>query len=309
MMDNLYHVPVLCKEVAELLITDIEGIYIDGTLGGGGHTGYILQILSPRAICIALDLDTEAIDFAKKRLKQYKNISFFQSNFRDTEQILSGADILSADGLLLDLGVSSHQINEADRGFSYLLDGQIDMRMNMNEITSARDLLNKEGVEELSDIFYHFGEERNARKIARLIVAQREKEPFIHAGQLRAILNKTSHPRYVIKSYARVFQALRIAVNNELDNLKYVLQSSLKFIKPGGRIAVITYHSLEDRIVKNFFREKANPCVCPPDFPECVCGLKPQIKIITRRPVKPSEQEIKENSRARSALLRVGEIL
>ena len=309
MMDNLYHVPVLCKEVAELLITDIEGIYIDGTLGGGGHTGYILQILSPRANCIALDLDTEAIDFAKKRLKQYKNISFFQSNFRDTEQILSGADILSADGLLLDLGVSSHQINEADRGFSYLLDGQIDMRMNMNEITSARDLLNKEGVEELSDIFYHFGEERNARKIARLIVAQREKEPFIHAGQLRAILNKTSHPRYVIKSYARVFQALRIAVNNELDNLKYVLQSSLKFIKPGGRIAVITYHSLEDRIVKNFFREKANPCVCPPDFPECVCGLKPQIKIITRRPVKPSEQEIKENSRARSALLRVGEIL
>jgi len=309
MMDNLYHVPVLCKEVAELLITDIEGIYIDGTLGGGGHTGYILQILSPRANCIALDLDTEAIDFAKKRLKQYKNISFFQSNFRDIEQILSGADILSADGLLLDLGVSSHQINEADRGFSYLLDGQIDMRMNMNEITSARDLLNKEGVEELSDIFYHFGEERNARKIARLIVAQREKEPFVHAGQLRAILNKTSHPRYVIKSYARVFQALRIAVNNELDNLKYVLQSSLKFIKPGGRIAVIAYHSLEDRIVKNFFREKANPCVCPPDFPECVCGLKPQIKIITRRPVKPSEQEIKENSRARSALLRVGEVL
>ena len=309
MMDNLYHVPVLCKEVAELLITDIEGIYIDGTLGGGGHTGYILQILSPRANCIALDLDTEAIDFAKKRLKQYKNLSFFQSNFRDIEQILSGADILSADGLLLDLGVSSHQINEADRGFSYLLDGQIDMRMNMNEITSARDLLNKEGVEELSDIFYHFGEERNARKIARLIVAQREKEPFVHAGQLRAILNKTSHPRYVIKSYARVFQALRIAVNNELDNLKYVLQSSLKFIKPGGRIAVIAYHSLEDRIVKNFFREKANPCVCPPDFPECVCGLKPQIKIITRRPVKPSEQEIKENSRARSALLRVGEVL
>ena len=309
MMDNLYHVPVLCKEVAELLITDIEGIYIDGTLGGGGHTGYILQILSPRANCIALDLDTEAIDFAKKRLKQYKNLSFFQSNFRDIEQILSGADILSADGLLLDLGVSSHQINEADRGFSYLLDGQIDMRMNKSEITSARDLLNKESIEELSDIFYYFGEERNARKIARLVVAQREKEPFVHAGQLRAILNKTSHPRYVIKSYARVFQALRIAVNNELDNLKYVLQSSLKFIKPGGRIAVIAYHSLEDRIVKNFFREKANPCVCPPDFPECVCGLKPQIKIITRRPVKPSEQEIKENSRARSALLRVGEVL
>ena len=309
MMDNPYHVPVLCKKVAELLITDIDGIYIDGTLGGGGHAGYILQILSPRANYIALDLDAEAIGFAKKQLKQYKNISFFQSNFRDTEQILSGAYIPSADGLLLDLGVSSHQINEADRGFSYLLDGQIDMRMNKNEITSARDLLNKEGVEELSDIFYHFGEERNARKIARLIVAQREKEPFVHAGQLRAILDKTSHPRYVIKSYARVFQALRIAVNNELDNLKYVLQSSLKFIKPGGRIAVIAYHSLEDRIVKNFFREKANPCVCPPDFPECVCGLKPQIKIITRRPVKPSEQEIKENSRARSALLRVGEVL
>ena len=309
MMDNPYHVPVLCKEVAELLITDISGIYIDGTLGGGGHAGYILQILSSRANYIALDLDTEAIDFAKKRLKQYKNISFFQSNFRDTEQILSGADISSADGLLLDLGVSSHQINEADRGFSYLLDGQIDMRMNKSEITSARDLLNKESVEELSDIFYHFGEERNARKIARLVVAQREKKPFIHAGQLRAVLNKTSHPRYVIKSYARVFQALRIAVNNELDNLKYILQSSLKFIQPGGRIAVIAYHSLEDRIVKNFFREKANPCVCPPDFPECVCGLKPQIKIITRRPVKPSEQEIKENSRARSALLRVGEVL
>lgn len=309
MMDKPYHVPVLCKEVAERLITDIEGIYIDGTLGGGGHAGYILQILSPGAKYIALDLDTEAISFAKKRLKQYKNISFFQSNFRDTEKILSGADIPSADGLLLDLGVSSHQIDEADRGFSYLLDGQIDMRMNTDEFESARDLLNKRDVEELSDIFYHFGEERNARKIARLIVAQREKEPLVRAGQLRAILDKTSHPRYVIKSYARVFQALRIAVNNELDNLQYILQSGLKFIKPGGRIAVIAYHSLEDRIVKNFFRKKANPCVCPPDFPVCVCRLKPEIKIITRKPVKPSEQEIKENSRARSALLRVGEVI
>jgi 16S rRNA (cytosine1402-N4)-methyltransferase len=309
MMDKSYHIPVLYKEVAELLITDFEGIYIDGTLGGGGHAEYLLQLLSTRAKYLALDLDWEAIDFAQKRLKQYKNISFFQSNFRDTEKILAEAKVTSVDGILLDLGVSSHQIDEPDRGFSYMADGEIDMRMNNNENESARDLLNHSRVDELSDIFYKFGEERNARRIARLIVEERKEHPFVSTGQVRTIIDKVSHPRFVIKSYARVFQALRIAVNHELENLHQALNASLKIVKSGGRVAVIAYHSLEDRMVKNFFREKADPCVCPPDFPKCMCGLQPQMKIITRKPVKPSENEIRENSRARSALLRVGEII
>ncbi len=309
MTGDLYHVPVLCREVADHLISRPDGIYIDGTLGGGGHAEYILQKLAPGARYIAMDLDPEAIEFAKTRLKKYKNISYFQRNFRDTEQVLSTADIHLADGLLLDLGVSSHQINKPDRGFSYMSNGLIDMRMDTDGLESARDLLNTLSAEELSDIFFYFGEERNARKIARSIVTLRNNQPIEYTEQLKAIIEKTSHPRYVIKSYARVFQALRIAVNRELDNLKHILQSSMNFIRPGGRIAVIAYHSLEDRIIKKFLREKANPCICPPDFPKCMCGREPQITIITRKPIKPAAIEIADNSRARSAVLRVGEVI
>jgi 16S rRNA (cytosine1402-N4)-methyltransferase len=308
-MGNAYHIPVLCKELANLLITDINGVYVDGTLGGGGHAEYILRNLSDRARYIALDMDIDAIEFSRKRLQRYKNISFYQSNFRDLAQILKMADISSIAGVLLDLGVSSHQIDIAERGFSYLLDGKLDMRMNNASVSSASDLLNNLDVDELSRIFFTFGEERNARKIARSIIEERRKKPITSSEELRKIIDRQVHPRFAIKSYARIFQALRIAVNEELLNLTTVLQSALSFLQHGGRIAVIAYHSLEDRIVKNFLRENINPCICPPEFPECICGRMAKMKAITKKPLRASDQEIKQNPRARSALLRVGEVL
>jgi 16S rRNA (cytosine1402-N4)-methyltransferase len=309
MTNEFYHIPVLRKEVAELLITDPGGVYIDGTLGGGGHAEYLLQKISDTGRYIGLDLDAQAIAFAQKRLQRFKNISFFQSNFRDVAQIVTDTGITSVNGLLLDLGVSSYQIDTAQRGFSYLLDGEIDMRMNQTTSRSAKDILNTSPEEELSDIFFHFGEEKRARKLARLIVDQRKKQPIKDTIQLRKLVERIAHPKYVVKSLARVFQALRIAVNEELENLSQILAASLDVIKPGGRIAVIAYHSLEDRIVKRFFRLEAEPCICPPELPQCVCGRLARIKIITKKPIRASAQEIAENSRARSALLRVGEVI
>jgi len=309
MMGKSYHIPVLRKEIGDLLITNIDGVYVDGTLGGGGHAEYLLKKLSSRAQYIALDLDKEAIEFAQARLGDHENITFYQANFKDIDQVFMVLGIKQIDGLLLDLGVSSHQIDEPERGFSYMMDGNLDMRMNTEGLHSAADLLNSSSVDELSDIFFHFGEEKNAKKIARIIVEERLKTPIVKTEHLRAIISRVSHPRFVIKSYARVFQAIRIAVNHELENLQTALTLSLQIIRSGGRIAVIAYHSLEDRMVKRFFREKANPCTCPPDFPQCVCGREPEIKIITKKPVKPAIEETNENTRARSALLRVGEVL
>lgn len=308
MMDESYHIPVLRKEVAELLITNPDGVYIDGTLGGGGHAAYMLNILPPQARYIGLDLDREAIEFASRRLQEYKNFAVYQANFSELDRILDLAGIKVINGLLLDLGVSSHQIDEPERGFSYMADGVLDMRMDNRQGRTAADLINTLDAKELSDIFFHYGEEHHARKIARLITEERKKSPVIRTAQLRSIIDRVAHPRFAIKSYARVFQALRIAVNTELDNLRMALEAAMTRMN-GGRIAVIAYHSLEDRIVKNFFKNQENPCTCPPDFPQCVCGLKPRIRIITRKPVKAASEEIKNNTRARSALLRVGEVL
>ena len=308
MMDESYHIPVLRKEVADLLITNPDGVYIDGTLGGGGHAAYLLNILSPQARYIGLDLDREAIEFASKRLLEYKNFAVYQANFSELDHILNSAGINIINGLLLDLGVSSHQIDEPERGFAYMADGLLDMRMDNKHGRTAADLINTLEAEELSDIFFHYGEEHHARRIARLITEERKKSSVVRTEQLRRIIDRVAHPRFAIKSYARIFQALRIAVNTELDNLRQVLEAAMTRMS-GGRIAVIAYHSLEDRIVKNFFRHQENPCTCPPDFPQCVCGLKARLRIITRKPVKPGPEEIKTNTRARSALLRVGEVI
>ena len=302
-----YHLPVLLSEVSNYLITNPEGIYLDGTLGGGGHAEVILEKINKNAQYIGIDQDREAIQHAKQRLERFKNVIYDQSNFADLDLVLNRLKIDMIDGILLDLGVSSHQIDSDDRGFSYMKDTDLDMRMDRDRSQKAGDLLNTLDERELSTIFFSFGEERRARQIAREVVKCRKQQQISRSGQLRSIIDRVVHPRFKIKSYARIFQALRIAVNRELDSLEDVLNKTIPFLHLGGRCLVISYHSLEDRIVKKFFRNKANPCTCPPEFPRCICGLQPEIKILSSKAIKASEQETKKNPRARSALLRVGE--
>jgi 16S rRNA (cytosine1402-N4)-methyltransferase len=302
-----YHLPVLPSEVSNYLITNPEGIYLDGTLGGGGHAEQIIKKLDKKAQYIGIDQDKEAIAFSKKRLRPFNNVIFIHSNFADLDLILNQLDIKAIDGLLLDLGVSSYQIDTENRGFSYMQNTDLDMRMDKESSQTAGDLLNKLEEKQLSTLFYRYGEERKSRQIAREIILYREKQPIQNSDQLKSIIARTVHPRFRIKSYARIFQALRIAVNKELEKLKETLEKAVPYLNQGGRIVIISYHSLEDRIVKNFFRNKSNPCNCPPELPQCVCGLKPELKIVTHKVVKASQMEINKNPRARSALLRVGE--
>lgn len=302
-----YHLPVLLSEVSKYLITNPEGIYVDGTLGGGGHAEGILTKLNKNAQYIGIDQDKEAIQYSKKRLKGFKNVIYYQSNFADLDLVLNQLKIKTIDGIILDLGVSSYQIDTDDRGFSYMKDTDLDMRMDRDKSQTAGDLLNVLDERELNTIFYTYGEERRARQIAIEVVKYRKQQQILRSDQLRDIIDRVVYHRFRIKSYARIFQALRIAVNRELDSLEEALEKTIKFLHQGGRCLVISYHSLEDRMVKNFFRKKANPCTCPPEFPKCICGLKPDIKRITLKAIKASEQEINENPRARSAHLRVGE--
>jgi 16S rRNA (cytosine1402-N4)-methyltransferase len=308
-MEIEYHVPVLAREVLDYFITDREGIYFDGTLGGAGHAELILNKLKQKAKYIAVDQDQDALIHSKQRLQKYKNIIYKHANFSELGTILEQLHISKVDGLFFDLGVSSHQVDTAKRGFSYMQDVILDMRMNTKSRVTAGNILNSATEDELNQIFYQFGEDKKARAIARRIVAMRQEEDINSTRQLRKAIDEVVHYRYTIKSYARIFQALRITVNNELENLKKALIDSIQFLKQGGRLVIISYHSLEDRIVKNFLKEKANPCTCPPELPVCVCGLKPEIKILTRKVIRPGKKEIQKNPRSRSALLRVGERL
>lgn len=302
-----YHLPVLLSEVSSYLITNPEGIYLDGTLGGGGHAEHILNKIHKNAQYIGIDQDKEAIKHSQLRLKRFKNIIFSHINFADMDTVLVRNKIKTIDGVLLDLGVSSYQIDTDDRGFSYMQDTALDMRMDQDQQNTASDLLNTLDEKELSTIFYEYGEERKSRRIAREVVKYRRSQPILRSDQLRSIIDRTIHPRFRIKSYARIFQALRISVNDELKKLEQLLTKVLTYLHQGGRLLVISYHSLEDRTVKNFLRKMANPCTCPPELPQCVCGLEAEIKILTPKVIKATEQEIKSNPRARSALLRVGE--
>jgi 16S rRNA (cytosine1402-N4)-methyltransferase len=264
-------------------------------------------MLSKNGQYIGIDQDREAIQYSKKRLNRFKNVSYHQRNFVDLDLVLIQLGIKMIDGVLLDLGVSSFQIDTDDRGFSYMQNTDLDMRMDRDGSSTAADLLNDLDERELSTIFFTYGEERQARQIAREIVKDRKQQKIHRSDQLRNIIDRVVHFRFRIKSYARIFQSLRIAVNHELDVLEKALEKTIPILCVGGRCLVISYHSLEDRIVKNFFRRKANPCTCPPEFPKCVCDLKPEMKILTPKALKASGQEIKENPRARSAVLRVGE--
>ncbi len=306
-MSSGYHIPILGSAVRDLLITNPDGVYYDGTLGGGGHADIILHKLSADAIYIGVDRDKEALDYSRKHLKKYANVVYYHGVFNDFSGALKSAKVDTIDGLLLDLGLSSHQIDRDERGFTFSTDAELDMRMNREDSFTAADILNKYNLDDLIRIFRKYGEEKYSQRIARRIVKLREDRVLIHSSDLTGVIDSCTPQYKRIKTYARIFQALRIEVNEELKILEKTLKESLGFLSKGGRIAVISYHSLEDRIVKEFFKMQENPCTCPHELPYCICGEKPGIKRIKPFLIRPDEEEIKKNSRARSAKLRVGE--
>ena len=304
------HKPVLLEECIQALNIRPDGVYVDGTLGRAGHSLEIARRLTTgRLICI--DRDQAAIDAARVRLAPWLDrVTLVRSNFSELGEILSGAGVSGADGMLFDLGVSSPQLDDASRGFSYMQDAPLDMRMDTSASLSAYEVVNAWSQEELRRILYEYGEERYAPAIAKAIVRARETAPvkttlelveIIKSAMPPAALREKQHPA------KRSFQAIRIAVNGELDALPPMLEAAVDALAPGGRLAVITFHSLEDRIVKRTLADLARGCVCPPEFPVCVCGRTPRLKILTRKPVTASEAELEENPRARSAKLRVAE--
>jgi len=298
-----YHIPVMPLEAVDSLSIRLGGIYIDGTLGGGSHSAIILTRLQKTGRLIGIDQDLDAINATRKWLE----IETVHDNFHNLPQILQEKGIDKIDGVLLDLGVSSYQLDTPERGFSYRLPGELDMRMNQESgCLTAADIINSYTEEQLVNIFFTYGEERFSRRIARAIVEQR---PIATTLQLSEIIERATPRRKPGNPHPamRCFMALRIAVNNELNPLEEALTSIVDCLNPGGRIAVISFHSLEDRIVKQCFNRLAVPCVCPRDIPYCVCGKLPQLRVLTKKPILPSTEELERNSRAHSAKLRVGE--
>jgi len=303
------HVSVMPQEVIESLnFLPQGGIYVDGTLGGGGHSKLILDKLPPSSRLIGIDRDQNAINAATSYITR-QNFQAVLGNFHDMPQILQGLGIAGVDGVLLDLGVSSHQLDTPERGFSYRFDGPLDMRMDGTSGFSAYDIVNTYTEKELADIFFTYGEERHSRRIAREICAVRLNKSITTTLELVSIIEKvTPRPKYGDPHPAmRTFMAIRIAVNDELSPLGDVLMNIINCLNPGGRIVVITFHSLEDRIVKTTFAKIASPCDCPRDIPYCVCGKTPGVKIITKKPLLPTQEELAKNRRAHSAKLRVAQ--
>ena len=300
----------MLEECLEALAIRPGGTYLDGTLGRAGHSLEILRRLKGGRL-IGIDRDMTAIEAARERLAEYKDhVTLVHGNFCDLGEILSSLHVDKVDGMLFDLGVSSPQLDEAQRGFSYMHDAPLDMRMDTSAVLDARQVVNTWSGEELRRILYEYGEERYAPQIARAIVRRREERPLETTGELVEVI-RSAMPAQALREKQhpakRSFQAIRIAVNGELDALAPMLRSAAEGLKPGGRLAVITFHSLEDRIVKQTMRELATGCICPPEFPVCVCGRKPKLKLVIRKPIVSGAAELEENPRARSAKLRVAE--
>ena len=302
------HIPVLLNECIEGLKIKAHGIYVDGTLGGAGHSREILKHLSKEGKLIGIDRDNTALEVAKENLKEFNNVIYVHNNHDNIKEVLAELGIENVDGILLDLGISSYQIDEKSRGFSYTKDSKLDMRMDETQEFSAYDVVNFYPEDKLENIIYEYGEEKFSRKIAQKICEYRKNKKIETTNELVEIIkqvvpfNKANgHPA------KRTFQAIRIEVNNELKPLHNTVIDSINSLKKGGRLCIITFHSLEDRIVKNAFSECAGKCTCPPDIPYCVCGSKKLGKIITKKPILPSEEEIKNNSRSASAKLRIFE--
>jgi 16S rRNA (cytosine1402-N4)-methyltransferase len=306
---NNKHKPVLLEETIEYLSVDKDGIYIDGTLGRGGHTAGILENLGDEGLVIALDRDLEAIKAVKDSIES-KNLILEHANYINIGDVLNKHEIDKVDGMIFDLGVSSPQLDDSDRGFSYQNNGPLDMRMNRDQKLTAADIVNNYRKDKLKEIIYDYGEENWAARIADFIVAYREKKEIETTFELVDII-KAAIPASARRSGGhparRTFQALRIATNNELNQLEDMITNAVNRLKKGGRICIINFHSLEDRIVKHKFKDLASDCVCPPELPVCACDKEPLVKIITKSPIRATEEEIEENYRSRSAKLRVAE--
>ena len=305
------HVSVLLDETIEGLNINPDGIYFDGTLGGGGHSYEILKRLTGKGILIGVDQDGDAIDAASERLKEFEGkFQLVRSNYSEIETILNDLKISKIDGIVLDLGVSSYQIDNLERGFSYKEDAPLDMRMDQRQLLNAADVVNGYTEEQLIAMLRDYGEERYAKSIAKAIIEGRKDRPIATTQELSDIVKNAVPKKYQIAKghpAKKTFQAIRIEVNNELNILKTTLDKMIDHLNPGGRICVITFHSLEDRIVKLNFRNNENPCTCPPDFPVCVCGKKSKGKVITRKPIVPSDEEVENNKRSKSSKLRIFE--
>ena len=311
-MSEFHHVSVLLDECIEGLAIQPDGVYVDGTLGGAGHSSQIAKRLQSGRL-IGIDRDPVALAAAGKRLEPYKDrVTLVHSNFCEMARVLEELGIPGVDGILMDLGVSSPQLDDGERGFSYMVDAPLDMRMNNEDALSAEIVVNTWPQEELKRILYTYGEERYAPQIAAAICRRREEKPIattlelvdvIRSAMPPAALREKQHPA------KRSFQAIRIAVNDELGSVEKAMEVAVPLLNPGGRLAVITFHSLEDRIVKTAMADAAKGCTCPPQFPVCVCGKKPKVKLISRKPIVASDEELEANPRARSAKLRVCEKL
>lgn len=304
-MENL-HLPVMLRECIESLNIRPDGLYIDGTFGRGGHSREIAKRLGPKGRLICVDRDISAIEYGKAEFEQYKNVSFIKGEFCNIPSLISE----KADGILLDLGVSSPQLDEASRGFSYMEDGPLDMRMDREAPISAKDIVNTYSCDEIKRILFEYGEERYSAKIASAIVRRRERKEIETTLELVEII-KSAMPASALREKQhpakRSFQGLRIAVNDEMGEIERLLEKLPDILAPRGRAAIITFHSLEDRIVKHAYRKAENPCTCPSSIPVCVCGKRPTLKIITKKPILPSAEEIEKNPRSRSAKLRIAE--
>ena len=305
------HTSVLLEETVDGLAVKPDGIYVDATLGGGGHAFEVCSKLSSKGSFIGIDQDAAAIEAAGARLKDFgEKVTIVRSNYCDMKSRLHELGIDKVDGIILDLGVSSYQLDTAERGFSYREDAPLDMRMDTRQKMTARDIVNDYSEMDLYRVIRDYGEDKFAKNIAKHIVAQRGKGPIETTGQLTEIIRGAIPMKYQKKSghpAKRTFQAIRIELNRELEVLRDTLDDMIELLNPGGRLCIITFHSLEDRIVKSAFKKNENPCTCPPDFPVCVCGNVSKGSIVTRKPILPSEEEMEANSRSKSAKLRIFE--
>ena len=302
------HISVLLNECIEGLNIKEDGIYVDGTLGGAGHSSEIIKNLCERGRLIGIDQDKDALKAAKEELKDYNNVTFVHSNFYNIENILHDLNIVGVDGILMDLGVSSYQLDNGERGFSYMQDAPLDMRMNRENSLSAYEVINSYSEEDLFRIIKDYGEEKFAKRIANFIINKRKEKNIESTLELVDVI-KAAIPAKARREgphpAKRTFQAIRIEVNKELEIIEKTIRDGVERLNVGGRMAIITFHSLEDRIVKTVYKNLANPCTCPSSFPVCVCNKKPIVKIITRKPIEASKEELDYNPRSRSAKLRI----
>ena len=301
------HKPVLLKESLDYLITDLSGTYFDATLGYGGHSEEILKRINKDGVLVSTDVDLDAFNFSKEKFKNENRIKLHNFNFTQIDIISKIESIELYNGILADLGVSSFQLDNVEKGFTYRKEAMLDLRMDKSKVVNASDVINSFSEEDLENIFFRFGEEKNSKKIAREICRFREKDKIKTTMELSNIISGITPQRYRVKTLSRVFQALRIFVNDELNNLENFLKKSVELLKRGGVIVVISYHSLEDRIVKEYFKYETLDCICPKDFPVCRCDKESRLKILTKKPVVPTPGEIEINNRARSAKLRAAE--